>query len=134
MEGESYKMIYKARDKKNEYEKSLRIIGQNFYKHNKNKAKLIINNKKSNLKEHLKITNKNKEQIKIKIILNNNISNISYMFKGCISLLEFSMNNLIEYIDMDEYYTQMNFSDIEYNEINDTLWIEEKSEFSDLYF
>ena len=44
----------------------LRIMGENFCRNNKNKGKLIINNKKSEIKEFINIENINKEQIKIK--------------------------------------------------------------------
>ena len=129
MEEESYKMIYKSKKSKKD---PLKIIGNNFYRQNRNKAKLIINNKKYSLKEY--IDNIKGEEIKIKMILNKNISNKSYMFKDCDSLIEFSItNNILEFIDIDEYHYQNNYSNIEYNEIKETLWIEDEPEFCDLY-
>ena len=65
----------------------IRILGENFCRNNKNKGKLIINNKKSELKEFINIENINKEQIKIKMVLNKNLYNKSHMFKDCKSLL-----------------------------------------------
>ena len=65
----------------------LRILGEIFCRNNKNKGKLIINNKKSEIKEFINIENINKEQIKIKMLLNNNLYNKSYMFKDCETLL-----------------------------------------------
>ena len=65
------------------YKRKLRIIGEYFCRKNKNKGKLIINNKKTYLKEFINIINISKEQIKIKMVLNNNLYNKSYMFKDC---------------------------------------------------
>ena len=125
MKEESYKMIYKTRNEKKEHKKIIRIIGKNFCRNNRNKSKLIINNKKSNLLEYIKIKNNNNENIKIIL----NFSNKSYMFKDCESLIEFSIIDKLKYIDIDEY-SQMNYSNIE---INDTLWFEEGSQSFDLY-
>ena len=80
----------------------LRIIGEYFCRNNKNKGKLIINNKKSEIKEFINIENINKEQIKIKMVLNNNLYNKSYMFKDCKTLLELKINNNLEYIEDNE--------------------------------
>ena len=76
----------------------LRILGKYFCRNNKNKGKLIINNKKSELKEFINIENIKKEQIKIKMLLNKNLYNKSYMFKDCKSLLELKINNNLEYM------------------------------------
>ena len=65
------------------YKRKLRIIGGNFCRNNKNKGKLIINNKKTDLQEFINFESINKEQIKIKMLLNNNLYNKSYMFKDC---------------------------------------------------
>ena len=59
------------------YSDNIRILGHYFVKNNKNKAKLIINNKKYGLKE---LVNKKKftnDKIKINMILSKDISNIS---------------------------------------------------------
>ena len=97
-------------------------MGENFCRNNKNKGKLIINNKKSEIKEFINIENINKEQIKIKMLLNNNLYNKSYMFKDCKTLLELKINNNLEYIEDDENFDSNNF-ELENNEnnINDGL-------------
>ena len=42
--------------------RKLRILGENFCRNNKNKGKLIINNKKSEIKEFINIENINRKQ------------------------------------------------------------------------
>jgi len=82
MEIEVYKMIYKM--EKDKY--NLRILGEVFKNNNKNKAKIIINNKKYPLNDVLSI--ENIRQNKILMILSKNIYNKSCMFKNC-ELLEY---------------------------------------------
>ena len=79
MEAELYKMTYKF-----EKNKVLRILGEEFVKNNRNKGKLIINNRKFFLEGELLINKIKKNNIKMK--LNKNIFNKSYMFKNCESL------------------------------------------------
>ena len=92
MEDERFRMIYK-RDKN---KSRLNVIGEDFVKNNRNKAKLIINNKKCYLKEFIQINNFQKENIKIYMILSRDICNLSYMFKNCESLLDLSIYDNIE--------------------------------------
>ena len=99
------------------YKRKLRIIGENFCRNNKNKGKLIINNKKSEIKEFINIENINKEQIKIKMVLIKNLYNKSYMFKDCKTLLELKINNNLEYIEDNENFDINNF-ELENNEKN----------------
>ena len=49
MELEIYKMLY------NRVNNNLRILGNNFVKNNKNKGKLIVNNKKQKITEFINI-------------------------------------------------------------------------------
>ena len=77
---------YVLDDDKEYSEDLLRILGKYFVKHNKNKSKLIYNNKKYELKEYFEeIDNnyKNKDIIKLKIIGLANITDVSRMFYGC---------------------------------------------------
>ena len=99
------------------YKCKLRIMGEYFCRNNKNKGKLIINNKKSEIKKFINIKNINKEQIKIKMLLNNNLYNKSYMFKDCKSLLELKINNNLEYIEDNENFDVNNY-ELENNENN----------------
>ena len=75
MEIEIYKMIYNLKNKVNK----MKILGEYFIINNKNKGKLIINNKKIPLKSEISINNIN--QNKIKMVLNKNAYNKSYIFK-----------------------------------------------------
>jgi len=75
----------------------IRILDKYFIKHNKNKCKLIYNNKKYELKEYFEeIDNNYKEKdiIKLKILGINNISDMSRMFYGCFHLSSFSNNKI----------------------------------------
>ena len=102
------KMIYKIEDNKN----NLRVLGKEFVKKNKNKGKLIINNKKFSLNEMISV----KDIIKNKIlmILYENISNKSFMFKDCYSLESFSQS----LIDLNEINSNSKQELIDFNEIN----------------
>ena len=71
----------------------LRILGQKFVKHNKNKCVLIYKNKKYKLKdffEEIDNNYKDKDIIKLKLYIFNNISDISRMFYGCYYLISVS--------------------------------------------
>ena len=83
----------------------IRILGNDFVKNNKNKGKLIINNKDFNV-----------DKIKINMILNKGISNISHMFKNCVKLLEISIKDSIINIDDEESYEELLYYNIDYNE------------------
>ena len=101
MEYDLYKAIYKIEN--NDNSNSIRIIGEDFVKNNKNKGLLIINNKKVSLKSMMSINNI--KDIKIKIILNKNISNKSCLFKNCQkleSISYLSSDNNIENIQEEE--------------------------------
>ena len=83
-----YQMKYKI-DKRGRTNFILNILGKAFVKNNRNKAKLIINNKKYYLKEYIKLNNLEKSKIKIDILMSQDICNISYMFNNIELLLEF---------------------------------------------
>ena len=108
MEIARYKMKYKI-DEEILEDDNLRILGDDFVKINRNKGILIINNKKNYLKEFIKIISHEKSEIKISILLNINISNISCMFKDCKSLLEFSNYDDIEKQNLIHYDYQQTF-------------------------
>ena len=74
-------------------------------KNNKNKAKLIINNKKNILKELVDIKEFASDKIKIKLIFNKGITNISHMFENCSKLIELSIyDNKININDEEQEY------------------------------
>jgi len=66
-----------------------KLFGERFVKNNKNKLKMIINGKKEEICSY--ITNfheyLNKGKLEIKLSNINEISDISYMFSGCLSLI-----------------------------------------------
>ena len=67
-----------------------RIFGENFVKRNKNKFKIVYNNKEYALKEFFEEIDKNYkpgETIKFKLRIFNNILNLSEMFFNCDDLL-----------------------------------------------
>jgi len=68
---------------------NIRILGNDFVKNNKNKGKLIINNKKYKLKEFIKTKEFKDDKIKINMILSKELSIISYLFDNCYKLKEF---------------------------------------------
>ena len=93
----------------------IRILGNNFVKNNKNKGKLIMNNKKCRLKELIYNKCFGVDKIKINMILNKGISNISHMFKNCVKLLEISIKDSIINIDEESYEELFDYN-IDYNE------------------
>ena len=116
MEFERYKMIYKRKyksphttktdfilgiDESNDKEKSynIRILGNEFVKNNKNKGKLIINNKKYNLKESINSKEIKDSIVKINMILIKELSNFSHLFENCKELEEFFFR-IIQYLQM----------------------------------
>ena len=98
-------IIYKINDEDNEdsednqYEDSednqdedkyeIKLFGKKFIENNKNNCKIIIDNKEQDLIEYLKI-NKNEKILKIKLKEIKTITDMSYMFYGCNSLISLS--------------------------------------------
>ena len=115
---EKYKMIY-TKNINEELEKELlyeseimkeiksdniRILGHDFVKNNKYKAKLIINNKKYKLKEFINGKEFKDDKINISIILSKGLSNISHIFDKCVKLIELSIyESEITQTDEDPY-------------------------------
>ena len=134
MEKDIYNITYKL----GKNEDNLRILGEDFLKNNKNKGCLIIFNKKYSLRSIMqikkirkiefdrkfllndKIIDKNfyeVDEFKIKLILNKNICNNSYMFKDCQTLLEVSYkDSLFNEIVNGENYSKE--SDKKENEVD----------------
>ena len=65
----------------------INIFGHEFVKNNKNKCKMIIDNKEYEITEKYNIENYNNDKLNIKLKGINNITDISYMFYECSSLL-----------------------------------------------
>ena len=130
MELEIYTMLYNVEedvfedDEDNKGDKDsednyirLKILGKHFCRNNKNKGKLILNNKKFDLKEFINIKNINGKQIKVKMILKENIQNNSYMFENCESILELKINDNLDYVENKENF-EIDYYCLENNETN----------------
>ena len=89
--------LYDRDDVKKELGETLsreKLFGERFVKNNKNKCKMIINEKEYEIWSYLPNYHKylNEGELKIKLIGIENISDFSYMFSGCLSLI--SLPNL----------------------------------------
>ena len=74
----------------------MRILSQTFVKNNKDKCKIVYNNKLYKIKEYFEDIVKNniyKKLIRIKLIFIHDIVDISYMFYNCDSLIAVKDNN-----------------------------------------
>ena len=134
MNWEKYTMIYNPKISFND----LRILGKIFVKNNANKGRLIINNKKYSLLEFNPTNNFNEDELKINMIISQNIFNRSYMFKDCKSLIKLSIydnykeeenkenndnDSFIEpeYFSLDQYFAKgINANSSEKNSENKT--------------
>ena len=66
------------------------IYGEKFVLNNKDKCKIIYKNKDYDLTDYFDIIDKNydnKDEYILKLIIPNDIKDISYMFANCISLI-----------------------------------------------
>ena len=100
----------------------LRILGHNFIENNKNKAKIIFNNKKYKLEE-LKYLNSSKfksDEIKLNLIVIKELSNYSHMFKNCFKLKGFFIytNEINEF---DKEFEEYSHYSEENNEDNNSI-------------
>ena len=64
----------------------INIFGYEFVKNNKNKCKMIIDNKEYEIADKYNIKNYNNNKLSIKLKGIDNVTNISYMFSDCSSL------------------------------------------------
>ena len=77
-------IIYKI----NKYDEHIKIFGETFVKNNKNNCKILFEGNEYELQECFDIRNyKNKEKLEITLIGINNITDMSFMFSDCTSLL-----------------------------------------------
>ena len=113
MKVEKYKMIYEVKDKGN----IKRILGEEFYKNNYNKEKMIYNNKKiTHLRGLFELKNIMNGNLKIKLILSKNCSNKSCMFKDCSSLIQLKFyNNIYNDDEKDILFDNDNILDFDDN-------------------
>ena len=72
----------------NKNEKRIKLFDSQFVENNIQNCYLLINNKKCQISEYYILDGKeNKINLIIKLIENKNITNMSFMFSGCSSLL-----------------------------------------------
>ena len=124
MNDEIYILIYSIFKTK----KFINILGKEFINNNRNKIKIIYNNKKVPLQSFFSTKEIKGNILKIKMILNKNAYNKSYMFKDCFFLSEIKIFNDIDFEEDDENYKNHMKSDKEYsgfNFINDNSMKEE---------
>ena len=119
-------MIYNKNLNDSENKDDLKILGKEFIKRNKNKAKLLINNKKIKLKEYININidNIKNEEINIGIILKEKYVDGSCMFKNCTTLTQFSNCDNFDYLkinDSQEFDDNKNSYIDYYNEDNENI-------------
>ena len=72
---------------KNIQKEDIKIFGYNFVKKNKNVCKIIIDNKEYEMEDSYKIKNYKNNILKIKLKGINKVTDMSYMFEGCSSLI-----------------------------------------------
>jgi len=89
MENEDLSYINIIYDIKRAY-KYIDIFGSKFVKNNKNKCKMIIDNKEYEITEKYNIENYNNNELNIKLKGINNVIDMSGMFYGCSSLSSLS--------------------------------------------
>ena len=75
-------IIYNIDKEDEEYEdgKYINIFGIGFVENNKDKCKMIIDNKEYEITDRYNIENYNNNELKIKLKGNNNVTDMSYMF------------------------------------------------------
>ena len=110
MEFEIYEMKYKI----SKNTESLRILGENFVLNNENKGNIIINNRKERIKSIVPINFLKGN--KIKMVLNKEIYNMSYIFKDCelLETLSYKYNEMQKLKDISSDETDVKFIDNEY--------------------
>ena len=67
--------------------KKIKIFGEQFIKNNKKNCKIIINNENKEITEYYFDEKENKEELEVKLIINSKLTDISYMFSKCESLI-----------------------------------------------
>ena len=120
-------MIYKI-SKDNSFTK---ILGKDFVNTNRNKGFIIYNNKKISIREKIKNINyiKKEKNLKIKMALIQNISNINCIFENCEELLELKEYNIDKYDEEDNLIDDE--EDINLYEYNTFLFEQIQSEESE---
>ena len=114
-------IIYKADDNNKD---KIRLFGEKFVKTNKEKCKIIYKDKEYELTEYLEDIDSQhnyKEEILIKLLMNNNINNISYMFyesKFLSSILDKSKKNYFKITDIKNISSETDSSQTDNTKIS----------------
>ena len=91
----------------------IKLFGSGFAYNNKDKCKIIYNKKEFDLMEYFKFDNNynHNDSIKIQLRINNNITDISYMFYECKELLSISdlSSNNFNITDINQSFDDDNF-------------------------
>jgi len=123
----TFELEYKVANKS-----QIKIFDSRFINANRNICKIIYNGKENEITECFKFdSNYNYNTIKIHLIINNNITDINYMFKDCKTLLSIkdipvdnsNINN------MNNFFYEYNSNN--FNEKSDKSNVNEKSEIFD---
>ena len=126
MKMEFYKIHFENKSIKKEI--NLNILGKEFFLNNKNKGKIIYENKKYDFADFFKIKNAQKNEIKVKIILDEYCPNRSFMFnnwdtisKISIDIIELKDNFNEKIIKNEELYSNkiLDFSSVSNNDDSD---------------
>ena len=85
----------------NQKDSPIKIFGENFVEKNKNNCKIIIEGKEMNLMSSYLYKEKQK-LLKVKLITNKNINNLSHIFQGCSNLIALGEDSIMteDVIDM----------------------------------
>ena len=89
-------------------ENEIKIFGTEFVKNNKNRCKMVIDNKEYTIKSKYNITKYNKNKLEIKLKGIDSVTNLSWMFYGCKSLSsisDISQWNTNNITDMQNMFT-----------------------------
>ena len=90
-------------------ESKIKVFSDYFVKKNRDKSKIIYNGTEYPIAEYFEIDNNlnNDNIIKIQLKIDNNITNIANMFKGCLTLLSFrDISNLYDCNNMNESFNK----------------------------
>ena len=102
MEVEKYLLKYESKKD----EKEFRVLGKEFVITNKNRGKIIYNNKKISLRNSISI--KKNKKLKIHLLLNKNVCNKAFMFKNCTLLSEIIYYKDIYYDNYKQLFEENN--------------------------
>ena len=119
----TFELEYKATN-----HNQIKLFDSDFVNKNKDKCKIIYNEKEYDLMEYFTFDNNynHNDSIKIQLRINNNITDISYMFSNCKELLSIRDNSFYNY-DITNIYEP--FSNDSNEESNDSDGIEEGEKF-----